>query len=336
MKGYRKLSRGLLLTPLLAVLIIESKTTTAGVLDGIKLCIHSVIPALYPYLVLIPLICQEFAGKPIGFLKPIGRLCKLPSGAETIMLFGMLGGYPTGAALVAEAYRNKQLSKADARRMMGFCSNAGPAFIFGMIGPLFENPAIAWILWLIHMLSAIIVGFCTREDTGKSFQFYISEKTTIVKQIEKSTKTMAIICAWVILFRLVSCLLGKWLLYYLPYELQVITVGILELSNGCLMLKTCISEAVKFLICSVLLGFGGVCVMLQTESVCDQLGMGNYFPGKLFQSAVSLLFALLTLPVITKIDIRYSLISVCVFLIAIIVCNILMKNRKKLWQNAVI
>ena len=67
--------------------------------------------------------------------------------------------------------------------------------------------------------------------------------------------------------------------------------GILELSNGCILLTQIHSEAVRFILCSGFLSFGGICVLMQTASVTDSLGLGLYIPGKIIQTAISILTA---------------------------------------------
>ena len=61
-----------------------------------------------------------------------------PQGASALVL-GMLSGYPVGAQTAASLYASGQLTKEETERLLGFCSNAGPAFIFGMVGGLFMD-----------------------------------------------------------------------------------------------------------------------------------------------------------------------------------------------------
>ena len=42
--------------------------------------------------------------------------------------------------------------------MLAFCNNAGPSFLFGMVGPMFSQWYIPWILWSIYIISALMVG----------------------------------------------------------------------------------------------------------------------------------------------------------------------------------
>ena len=102
---------------------------------------------------------------------------------------------------------------------------------------------------------------------------------------------MARVCGWVILFRLLIGFLERWTIG-IPDVLSVLISGMLELTNGCMMLKNVGSVGLRFYICSLLLAFGGLCVTMQTVSVAGDLGIGHYLRGKLLQTMFSGLLSL--------------------------------------------
>ena len=109
----------------------------------------------------------------------------------------------------------------------------------------------------------------------------------------KYDKISAIVCGWVILFRTLVAFLNAWLLWRLPQWLQVLTIGFLELSNGCCELMRIDSVELRFVICSGMLAVGGICVMLQTISVTSGLSIRNYLIGKGVQTVFSLVVSFL-------------------------------------------
>ncbi len=275
------------------MLILDSKTALSGGIEGLKVCLMTVIPSLLPFFVLSILLTSTLSGLQLKFLRPIGGLCKMPPGAEPLLLLGLLGGYPAGAQAVAQTYREGQLTQKDARRLLGFCSNAGPAFLFGIAALAFPKAWMAWALWLIHILSAILTGAIL---PGKALQPVTLSQTrslTFSRSMEQAIKVLAKVCGWVILFRILLSFLDRWILWYFPTEIRVVLTGILELANGCLQLTKISSLPLRFCICSAILALGGVSVAMQTLSVTDSLGLGLYLPGKLLQCAISLLLCLL-------------------------------------------
>lgn len=272
----------------MAALILDANTAAKGARMGIDICIQTVIPALFPFFLLSSVICSSFIGKSIGFMRPIGKLCGIPKGAESLLLLGFLGGYPVGAQSINESYINGYLDKESAARMLGFCSNAGPSFIFGMTAQLFENPVIPWLIWFIQITSSLLVGIILPKKPLNSATVPARKPITFVQALERSLKVTVSVCGWVIIFRVLTTLLSHWFLSAVPELLQVTIIGMLELTNGCISLHTMQFEPIRFLLCTVMLSCGGLCVGMQTAAVTKDVGLGMYFPGKALQTFVSL------------------------------------------------
>lgn len=265
-------------------LILDSKTTLLGASQGITLCIRTLIPTLFPFFVLSTLLTSSLTG------------LKLPFGGDgAYFLIGLLGGYPVGAKSIADSGARGGLSKEKAGRMIAFCNNAGPAFLFGIGMQLFENLWICLLLWGIHILSAGMVAILTPADKTKGSRISISNPISLTEAVQASLKTMALVCGWVVLFRVLLSILSRWCLWMLPKLGISIVFGLLELSNGILYLSEIPSVGLRFTLFSAYLAFGGLCVALQTCSLIGGSGISfrRYLPGKLTQTAISLLLSAL-------------------------------------------
>ena len=273
------------------LLILDARTGFQGAAEGIRLCISSVIPSLFPFFVLSMVLTGAIAGSTWRGLRPLGRLCGLPKGAESLLVVGLMGGYPVGAQSIAQAYRAGSLNEQDARRMLGFCSNAGPAFVFGILGSMFSTPWAAWLLWIIHILSAIAVGIILPGRSSRTAVPPAGQTLSLPEAVERSLKIMAGVCGWVVLFRMILAILNRWMLWMLPQNAQIAAAGLLELTNGCFRLPSIEEQGLRFLLASGFLACGGICVTMQTLSVTGALGLGQYIPGKLLQTGISVLLA---------------------------------------------
>lgn len=273
------------------VLILDSKTALDGARTGIDLCIRTVIPSLFPFFVLSTLLTGSLLGCSLPWLRPVGRLCRIPKGAESILISAFLGGYPVGAQAVAAAYHAGHLKKTDAERMLGFCSNAGPAFLFGMVGSMFQKRWTAWLLWGIHIVSAVLTAVMIPGTAASRVDLEAKDTPELTSALTTAIGVMARVCGWVVLFRVVIAFLERWILWLLPMEARVAVIGILELSNGCCDLWKIPSADIRFLLSSAMLAFGGLCVIMQTISVSGGLSMKYYYAGKLLQTAFSLLLS---------------------------------------------
>lgn len=313
----------------LLLLILDSKTAITGGKEGVLLCIRTVIPALFPFFVISGFLCANITGINLSILRPVGKLLGIPHGSEPLLLLGFLGGYPVGAQNIYDAYRTKALADKDARRMLGFCNNAGPAFIFGMVAGMFSKPYIPWVLWIVHIGSSLLTGALL---PGRSKEIcHLPERSTdssFLKYMQKSILSMANVCGWVVLFRVLIAFGQRWFYWILPTELQVLITGLLDLTNGILILGAFSNEALQFVMCSGLLAFGGICVSMQTISVTKELGTGYYFPGKILHTCFSVLLAGIIQRFLFPAHHNYPAIAFCSGAICAVILYLLYRNKK--------
>lgn len=267
------------------ILIFDSATAFSGAVQGVDLCIRTVIPALFPFILICSWLMNGLKNEKMPILRWLGMIIGVPDGAEMVLLPAFLGGYPVGAQSVFQAYSAGIISRDTAQKMLSFCSNVGPAFIFGMLTVKFGHTRDVWLLWLIQLSSIMGVAVLTT----------LSEKHAVcqkdIKMDERgmgsAINAMSKICGWVVFFKVVTAIIDKRVLWRIPILARVITIGLLELTNGCAMLGEIENEAIRFVVCSGLLSFGGICVTAQTASVCGELSIGNYIKGKSLQTLFS-------------------------------------------------
>ena len=284
------------------VLILDSPTALAGASEGMTLCLRTLIPGLFPFFVLSGMLTAA-----------------MPRGG--LVLAGILGGYPVGARNAAETYRNGQLSKEEAEHMAVLCNCPGPAFIFGVAGQFF-TPGKTTLLWGIYLTSVAVLWLILpkshRTTTGKT--------VTLPEAMQSALKAMASVCGWVVLMRTVLAVLDRWVLWMLPGWGQALAAGLLELTNGMVMLGS-VEENLRFVLAAGMLGFGGICVALQTMGVTQGLSLKLYFPGKVLQGCIctvlSALVVKMTLP----------LYIWAIFLALALACGVKLRKNEKSYGN---
>ena len=272
-------------------LILDSHTALSGAASGIDLCMKTILPSLFPFLFLCTVITDILWDSQNTLIKLIGAKTGVPPGAESLLIAASLGGYPAGAQAVATAYAGGKLTRQDAEHLLTFCNNAGPAFLFGIVSAQFDKRSMVWALFAIHILAALWTGALFAGRKCSPIQLKVKHNT-IPEILSRSVKTMAVICGWIILFRILTEYLSCWLFRFLPEALQVILSGTLELSNGCCNLVMIENVSARFLACSCLLSFGGLCITMQTASVIGRLSIKPYLMGKLLHTVFSMILSI--------------------------------------------
>lgn len=272
------------------VLILDSRSAALAAAAGVDLCIRTVIPSLFPFFLLSGYLTGNLRGG-----KWIAKLFRCPDSCGGVLLTGFLGGYPIGASLAAREYRSGHLTKEQADRLIMFCSQAGPSFLFGIVAGQLANAASVWILWSIQLLSALSVAWLVPGGTPMLPAAYRARRLTFTEAMRGAISAMASVCGWVIVFQVLMAFLKRWFLWLLPESLEILLCGALELTNGCLMLSSLDSRDLRFLLASLMLNFGGLSVIMQTASVTEGLSLGRYLLGKGLQTGFSVLYCLVFL-----------------------------------------
>lgn len=279
---------------IMVLMILDTEMAFYSANEGVDICLRTIIPSLFPFFFLSGIINSALIGTNSPILRPISTLCRIPAGGESLMILGLIGGYPVGASAVYGAYSAGSINRNSAQRMLSFCNNAGPAFIFGIFSPLFENKLALWALWGIHIGSAIAVSMLLPAVKSEECTQSSHHSITITRALHLAIRNTATVCGWVVLFRIAIGFLNRWFLWLFPKEWQVLLCGLLELSNGCISLSLISADGLRFVVASVILAFGGICVAMQTATVIGDLSPKSYWLGKAMQTAISLLLSAIT------------------------------------------
>jgi len=288
-----KKKRAVLLTVSAAGLIcalLSPVTVSRAIRDALRLCADTLVPSLFPYMVFTSLLAKALTAEAItvsGSRKNrTGRL---------IFVLGALSGYPTGAKTVVELYRAGQLTKEESHRLLFFSCNAGPAFIFGVIGSLYASLPVCMAIMIIHLGSAWLLGLMlpkkkTVSDKGSAHKAVplppFSE--CLLDAVQSAVHTLLKIAGLVCVFSLITAVERKVLLQFHAF-LPVLSI-FTELASGCALLAgSSLSWALKFTVTAAAVSFGGLCVLLQTASVLSGSGLSlrHYAAGKLLQAVIS-------------------------------------------------
>ena len=306
------------------LLILDAATAINAAQTAVELCIRVIIPSLFPFFVVIDLLSSSLNGLHMKWLTPLEKWMQLPNGGGALFLCGLLGGYPTGAQMIQKAWKDGGIDRSNAERMLAFCSNAGPAFIFGIIGPMLGGVWGSWLLWGIHIASAILVGCVIPFNTPQRSLLPKSASISVNNTLRRAVTAMCYVCGWVVLFRVIIGFCSRWFLWLLPTQLQVALISVLELANGCTSLGLLDNMGVRMLIASASVNFGGICVLMQTATVAGGLRIRNYLKGKLIQTLFAVIFTMIAqyflYPAGSRINLSLPVMAVIVIILTAAIC----------------
>lgn len=279
----------IILTVFCYIFLAYSNVLQQGIKNGIDLCANTLIPSLFPFMMLASfIVTSDIFEKPNPILSKITeKLFYLPGYTYPTIIMSFIGGYPVGAKMVKTLYEKSKINDEQLNRMMCFCTNSGPAFTISLLGEtILKNKAIGLIIFLVQITAGITVGIvCGIKAKYSGKIFYISKNNncskkiniqeSLVESVYSTCESLMQMCAIIVLFTTIIHLLNSLNIFELIASnllkvsninpnLKMISISALEITYGCAY------TASHFIPCSVTafaIGYGGFCTHLQITSI---------------------------------------------------------------------
>lgn len=260
-------------------LLMFPDTAADGVRAGLRLSADTVIPSLFPFLVLSsfaassPLLSR--AGRAAT---PVTRaLFNLPGEALTAVFLGLTAGYPIGAKTASELYCSGKITRPEAERTMLFSLNGGAAFIITAVGrAMLGSAAAGVILYASVTAGTLILGFLLRffDDTracapprvNAPSASPVSVSERLVLSVNSGSRAMLSVVSWVVGFSCIGALIGKSITS--SYS-GIILMGLLEVTTG----TAAAAGVLPLGAIAAFLSFGGFSVICQVMPYMNSCGV---------------------------------------------------------------
>ncbi len=288
-------------------LVLFPKEGIAVARDVVSVCINSIIPTLFPYLVCSGYLAKSgFAATFSRYLSPLMKpLFNIPGSGAIALVLGSISGYPIGAVCAADLYASGECTKAHAEKLLAFCNNSGPLFIMSIVGVGYlQSPHLGRLLYISHILSAILVGIILRTYNPKTAPLQKSLPKIIAVSpqntlrifgtvMDNSVFSIFKICGFVIFFSVLAASLPRTVVTPFIHGLLEITGGIRSMA----MLD--MDFGLKMSVISFFIAFSGISVFFQVGAIAAKHGLSlkPYIFGKLLQGIFS---AILTRIMVSK------------------------------------
>ena len=272
---------------------------------GLELCARTVIPSLFPFMVLAGLLTRSGIGR--GMARACGRPMRAlfgvgGAGAPAILL-GAFCGFPVGAVSAAELTARGELARVEAARVLAVCSLPSAAFLISTLGEaLFGSRRTGWAVagcvWgaglICGMAGKFLIGGQTgeREDTTEDAEngppIPVSGGSGTAGMLTSAVSSAAAatvsVCAYVVFF---SCLTGC-LGAVLPPRAGAVVRAFFELTSGVSAAASLPDRRAGLVLAAGAAGWAGVSVQLQVAAaVGGRIPLRPYLASKAAQAVVA-------------------------------------------------
>ena len=296
----KKALLSILLCGALYLMLTHSALVTDGVRYGLLLWYNSVVPTLFPFMVLSGMMvsfgCVQVCMEPVyRILHPFLPISKYGC---YVLISGLLCGYPMGAKTCADFVRNEKISPDEGKFLMSICNHPSPMFLLGFAYPICaSNVSTGEFLLCIYSPILILSLFAKKQylkNTMDGFDHdfkHISSTCGLDETILSSITILCKIGGYLVLFSIMIVLLKQCT--WLPKEVRLYLIGTLEMTTGIRELAASLPSDQAF-ICSIFsLCFGGWSGIFQTKAVISEtekkagLSIRPYIFWKLLHAAIA-------------------------------------------------
>ena len=273
------------------LLFLYPDSVNSGIVSGIAVSVNTLIPSLFPFLVLSSFVCATPLSDIIGipFRRLLRALYRIPYECTSVFLLSLVGGYPVGAKLLCGLVEERVITAKQAERLLCLCVNAGPAFVIVGVGAaMFGSVRAGVLLFVSQLVATLLTGLVFRPSSApvvtRIRRETMSLPAAFVSAVESSARSLLIVCAFVVLFSGVSSMLhsagitgGASImlsgLIGVDYSiLYALFSGLLEVTNGCLRASS-VGGCAGLLLCSLFCSWCGVSVLCQLKAILPNRGI---------------------------------------------------------------
>lgn len=263
---------------LLALILLRATQAVEGAQRAMALWVTNVAPALFPFLVLMPMLTGAEASMVYrtlfsGMMQP---LFHLQGQAAPALVIGMIAGSPGGAIATMQLASGNGMRRGEAWRIALAVVGISPAFLImgvgrGMYGSIVRGIRLA----LIQMFTQLFLLLFLRS--------FFKEETTLVKvdgrnamdqPVRCAVETVLVICGYMVFFSSVGAAIAGMI----GAEWGKLLLLIIDLPSGLAELAGRDFPAANFLL-GAAIGFGGLCIGIQNLDALRKIGLsvGCYF-----------------------------------------------------------
>ncbi len=280
--------------------------------SGVTLWFFHVLPSLLPFMIFSDFFIHTgLVSVLLRKIKTVFRfLFGLSMYGSYALLLGLICGYPMGAKLTADLFREGKITKSEAQYLLTFCNNPGPVFISSYIltDTLHLSHASGYTFFILYLslyLTSLIFRLILRPDcrdvtvpsdspSAQTLRHSLSHMVdaSIMHAFESVTK----LGGYIILFSILASLVVH-LTAPVPV-LSLFLTGFTEMTTGIALVGTSSMHLpLRYLLSLTFASFGGLSCIAQTRGMLcgTPLSIRTYIAGKTVHGICTLLVGWLLL-----------------------------------------
>lgn len=288
----------------LALTYLHYEEATSAMSRALEICLNTLIPSLFPFMVISELILRSGAGELIARAvgAPFLRIFGISRAGANAFLLGMICGFPIGTRAALSLYERGEIDGRELSHLLCFCNIQSPAFVIGSVGiGIFGSAKLGICLFLCDLLSSVALGLLfrlrfKRKAGGAPLSFLLPAASrpkrfcaSLTESVRSGAEAMLSVCAFIVFFRGLGGIAELYLreLSLSPFA-HTLALGFFELTGGIFSLSS-LDRHVALLCAAASIGWSGLSVHFQFISICNErrVDLFAYFLSKLMRALLN-------------------------------------------------
>lgn len=277
---------------LLFISVFLSDEISSFAKKGLSLAIKVIIPSVFPFLLLtdvaVPFL--KFDSSRLAN-RVFEKTFNVSATASSVLLCGLLCGFPIGPNIAISLYRTKRISKCECERLVAFCNNASPGYVISAVGiGLYGSLRYGLLLYASVVLSSVITGALVgiKKEKSSFSASNIEQSYNFTESVKSAASICLTITGFITAFSVASGILC--MIIDSEFALSII-LPFLEIGNAVLFLSSAnLPIQITLSISSFAIAFSGLSVFAQMKSLLlpKEISILKYLSIKLLQGIISL------------------------------------------------
>lgn len=256
---------------LFVVLLLNPERAASSAQQAMRVWYSSVAPALFPFLVLMPMLTSEEACAAYEklFARWMRPMFRLPGAAAPAVIVGIIAGSPGGAIALQCISSNSRLTREQARRVALAAGGVSPAYLImgvgqGIHGSVELGIQLAAAQALIQVLLLILLP---EEGIEGENGFYLESKSWEKRNpITSAVESILGVCGYMVFYSVIAGVLAG----IAGNGMGTVLLLVMDLPSGLEALaRSPLPE--KMLLQGAAVGFSGLCIIFQNMNVLQAL-----------------------------------------------------------------
>ena len=298
----------LLLILIFFYIFIYSRTVKETIVFGLYLWINTLIPSIFPFLLISKLLVKynilNIINDFLGIY--IEKIYKISRGSTFVVLFSIITGFPSGSIYIKELLQKGNIDLTEANKLITFTSFSNPLFVISVVGEtLLNSKIIGIIIYISHLITGLLVGLFfkrkiilnNKNSTSYNNRSFIKNLTD---SINESFTVLFNMLGIILFFLIIVSMINT----FLPNNIiSLLLKGIIEITTGVIYIsKSQINIVLKASLIGSIISFNGLSIHYQVKNIISdtKISYKNFLKSRIIHSLLCFIVIYLLMNICNK------------------------------------